>query len=152
GRDVGPRQRLADEAEAVGRLERRLGIHLQVEPSIADEVTVADEGAAVLRLHAAVGNLEIADRPAELPGGQLDERLTGGGGSLAELGAAASDAVAAGGGSLVGSERGVALDQRDALERKLELLARDLSHGDAIAGPDVHLAHEDGHRAVGVHG
>ena len=65
---------------------------------------------------------------------------------------AARDAVAARGGPLVGRERGVALDHRDALERDVELLADDLPHGDAPARPDVHLADEDGHRAIGVHG
>jgi hypothetical protein len=40
GRHVGAWERLADEAEAVGRFQRRLGIHLQVERLIADELSV----------------------------------------------------------------------------------------------------------------
>jgi hypothetical protein len=36
--------------------------------------------------------------------------------------------------------------------RDVELLADDLAHGDVPARPDVHLADEDRHRAIPVHG
>ena len=152
GRDVGPPQRLADEAEVLGRFHQRLGIELHVEPLIADEVAVGDRRAAVLRAHDAVGHVEIGGRLAQLLRGLRDQRLARGGGGLAELRAAARDAVAARRRALVGRERGIALDHRDALGRDVELLGDDLAHGDAAAGADVHLADEDRQRAVGVHG
>ena len=120
---VGTGQRLADEAEAVGRLERRLGVDLEVERAVADELAVGHRPAAVLRAHHAVGDLEVGDRLAEALRRQAEQRLARGGRGPAELDAAAGDAVAAAGRALVGRERGVALDHRDALERDVELLA-----------------------------
>ena len=149
---IRPGQRLADEAEAVVGLERRRLVHLQVQRAIADQIAVAHRPGAVLAAHHAVGDLEVTGGPAQALRGQVDEPPARGRGGQAELGAAAGDAVAAAGPALVGRERGVALDHRDALERDVELLARELAHRDAPAGAEIHPAHEDGDRAVAVHG
>ena len=119
----------ADEAEALVRFQRRLAIDLHIERAIAEEVAVADRGAAIFRAHDAIGNLQISRRPIEALGRLGEKRLTRGGRRLAELNAAAGDAVAAGGRALIGRQRSVALDHRDALERDVELLADELAHG-----------------------
>ncbi len=152
GGQVGPGQRLADEAEAVGRLERRLSVDLQVEGLVADEIAVGDGAAAVLRPHHAVSDLEIAHGLAEACGGPGEEGLARGGRGVADLGTAAGDGVAARRRALVRRERGVALDHGDAIEGDIELLSSHLAHGDASARADVDLAREEGHRAVGVDG
>ncbi len=149
---VGTGQRLADEPEALVGLEQHRLVHLQVQRAIADQLAVAHRPGAVLAAHHAVGHLEIARGPAQALRGQVHEPPARGRGRQAELGAAARDAVAAAGPALVGRQRGVALDHRDALEGDVELLARDLPHRDAPARAEVHPADEDGDRAVAVHG
>jgi hypothetical protein len=98
-----------------------------------------------------VDQLELAARLAELLGGEPDQRFARGRGRLPDLHAAAHDAGAARGRSLVGRERGVALDHRDALDAASQLLGRHLRDRDAQALAEVHLAAVDRDAAVGVH-
>ena len=83
---------------------------------------------------------------------ELDQRLARGRRGLPDLHAAALDAVRAGGASLVGRERGVALDIFDLVDADAELLGRDLRNGDPQPLAEIDLAAEYGHRAVGVDG
>ena len=82
--------------------------------------------------------------------GTREHRLARGGGSLPQLHAAAHHAGAAGGRALVRRERGVALDQLDAIDTEIELLGDHLPHRDAVPGAQIDLAGVDGHAAVAL--
>ncbi len=149
---VGPGERFTNEPVALRRLQGCLRVDLHVERALAYQLAVAHRDATVLRADDAIDDLEIPHRLAEPLGRLGDERMACRGRRQAKLHAPTRDAVTARGGTLVRRERGVTLDHRDAFEGHVELLADELAHGDAPASPDVYLADEDGHRAIGVHG
>src|SRR5882762_2608171 len=70
--------------------------------------------------------------------------------AAAQRGAAVLDRLAAGGLAFVRSERGVAVDDIDALQIDVELVGGDLRERRADALPQLDLAGEDRDRAVGV--
>ena len=150
GRDVGPRERLADQPVLVHLLEGRLRIHRDLEALPAHKLGVAEAGSPALRPDEAVHHLEVFGREAESQGGEADERLARRRRGPADLDAAARDALAAGRGPLIGSECGIALDQREGLDRHVELFGHHLSVSDAGARAEIDLAHEERDRAVGV--
>ena len=84
--------------------------------------------------------------------GEIDQRLARGRRGLADLHAAALDAVRAGGAALIGRQRGVALDIFDLVDADAELLGGDLRDRDAQALAEIDLAAEDGDGAVAVDG
>ena len=65
--------------------------------------------------------------------------------------AALLDAVGAGRAALIGRQRGVALDQLDAVDRQAEFFSHDLAQGDAQSLTKIDLAAEQGDGAVRVH-
>ncbi len=83
---------------------------------------------------------------------EIDDCLARGSRGLPDLHAAALDAVRAGGSSLVGRERGIALDISDLVDTNAELLGRDLGNRDAQPLAEIDLAAVHGHGAIAVHG
>ena len=102
--------------------------------------------------HPAVGGNEVIGTEVQALRGEIDERLARGCCRLADLHAPALDAVRAGGASLVGCQRGVALDISDLVEADAELLGGDLRNSDPQPLAEIDLAAEDRHRAVAVDG
>jgi superfamily I DNA/RNA helicase len=151
GGNVGARQRLADDRVARRRLQRRLRIHLDVEAATAEQRGERD-AAAVGCAHLAFAERELARRPLQALGREREESFARRRGRLPQLDAAAHDASAARGRPLVRRQRGIALDQLDAVDAELELLADHLPHRDAVAGAEVDLARMDDDRAVGANG
>ncbi len=127
-----------------------MGSSCEIELVAGEQIGELHAGAAGLRTHLAVGRGQIGGRHVEPLRAKLDQRLARGRGGLADLHAAALDAVRAGGAALVGGERGVALDQLDALDRDAKLLGEDLAHGDAQPGAEIDLAAEQRDGAVAV--
>ena len=82
--------------------------------------------------------------------GELDQTLARGRRRLADLHAAALDAVRAGGAALIGRQRGVALDELDLVDPDAELLGGDLRERNAQALAEIDLAGKDRDRAVAV--
>src|SRR6185437_7206692 len=149
-RNIGPSERLTDDSVRRGIAQLRLRIDLDAEPFVADEIAEAYAGTAGFRSHLAVDRVEVRCGLAGARRGEADQCLARGGGRLPDLHAAARDAAAAGGGTLVGRQRGIAFDQRDTLDADAELLGRHLRNRDAQALAEIHLARVDRHRAVGV--
>jgi hypothetical protein len=150
-RHVGPGERLADEAEAVVRLERGLRVDLQIEGATADQLAESHRAGSIPGAHHPVRQLQLGGGPSKARRGHAQQGLPRGGGGATDLDAAPGHAVAAAGAALVRRERGVALDHRDAIRRQIELLAHHLADGDARAGAEVHPAHEDRDGAVAPH-
>ena len=151
GRNVGARQRLADQHVTRGRLERRLRIHLDVEAALADQLGEAD-AAPSGRAHCAVGERQVCHRHAQPLGGDRQQRLARRRRGLAQLDAATHDAGASGRRALVGRQCGIALDELNAVDRDGELLADHLAHRDAMSCAEVDLARPDDDRAVAANG
>ena len=149
--NVRPRHGLADVPEGARGLERRLGVDLESELPVPDEIAVGDAGAAALRTDDAVDNLEIPHGPAEPLGPEGEQRLPRGRPGTPELLTSAGDARAATGPALVRADGCVPLDQLgDALDGDVELFGHHLAHRGPATCPEVHLAREDGDRVVGV--
>ena len=150
-RNVRPRHGLADVAEGARGLERRLGVDLESELPVPDQIAVGDAGAAALRTDDAVGDLEIPHGPAEPLGREGEQRLARGRPGTPQLLPAAGDARAAAGPALVRADGCVPLDQLgDALDGDVQLLGHHLAHRGPATCPEIHLAREDGDRVVGV--
>ena len=151
GRHVGPRQRFADDREARGILERCVGIELEVELAIAEQTGKTNAGTAGLRPNLTVGGDEILRLQVEALRCEVDECLARGSCGLPDLHAAALDAGRAGGSSLVGRERGIALDISDLFDTDAEFLGRNLGNRNAQSLAEIDLAAVDGHRAIPIH-
>ena len=134
-RNVEARHRLADDL-VVLRVLRSAGfvVELEREDLAADELAVADPLAA--GADDAVGDREVLRLgapdawPASSSSAPCARRRR-----LADLHAAVLDRQAAAGRALVGRERGVALDDCDAVERHVELLGDDLRQRGATPVP-----------------
>jgi hypothetical protein len=92
-RDIRPPQRFADDRVARGILQRRFGIELEIELLAGDQVGKGNFGAAGFRPHHASSRFEVLSFGVESLRSQLDERFACGRRRLADLHAAALDAV-----------------------------------------------------------
>jgi hypothetical protein len=99
---------------------------------------------------AAPDRVEFRRQLAGARGRERDQRIARCRRGLPDLHAAAHDAAAAGGRPLVGCQRGVALDQHDALDADAKLLGGHLRNRDPQSLPEIDLPRIDRHRAVGV--
>ncbi len=149
-RDVGPRQRLADDGVRGGIAQLRLRVHLDAEVLAGNQFGVANAGAAGFRTHLAVDRIEFRRGLARARRCERDQRLARRRRRLPNLHAAAHDAAAAGGRALVGRQRGVAFDQYDALDADAEFFGGHLRNRDAQSLAEIDLARIDRHRPVGV--
>src|SRR5262249_20470307 len=128
----------------------------EVEFAGGDEVGEADSRAAVLVAvlgphHAAIGD-EIVGIDVKPLRSECDERRARGGGRAPDLHAAALNAIRSGGSSLIGRERGIALDIFDLIDADAELLAGYLAHSDAKSLAEIDFAAIQRHRAVAIDG
>src|SRR6516225_10438745 len=93
--DIGPAQRLADEHIIVRVPQRRLGVELQPELPITDQLAKANARAFVFRADLTIHRLDIADRTAEALRTHAKQRLARRRRRLANLHAAMRDPRAA---------------------------------------------------------
>ena len=149
-RDVGTRQRLADDRVCCRILERRFRVDLERELPAADELAIANRRATGLRADLAIRGFELRGRAPELLRRKPDQRNACRRGGAADLHAADGGAPTARGRALVRTQRRVALDQRHAGEIDAELLGSHLRNRDAQPLSEIHEPGEDRHRAVGV--
>ncbi len=130
-------------------------VQRQVELLAADQLAVADPSRRV-PLHAddAVDDRQLFDRHRQAVGGQTQQRLARRRAGLREVGLVevGRRRLAAGGRSLIGRDRGVALNQRDARERNGQLLGDQLHLHREDALPQLALAGVGGDAAVGADG
>ena len=148
GRDVEARHGFSDDPVARRRLRRCLRRCLAIEIGHC-ELAVADL-ASVRRRDDTVGHRQLIRRHPEPLGRELEEDRAHLGAGHAQRRAAVLDRLAAGGLALVRRLAGIAGNHRDAGERQIELLGRDLRERGENALPQLDLAGEDGGGAVGV--
>src|SRR5947208_12677032 len=129
------------------RLDARLSFALEV--SVGDEVPVGRRLSARRRA-GAVAHAESARRDPELRGCSAEQDVARLGAGESQRGAATLDRLAARGLAFVGGERGVAVNDLEALQIDVELVGGDLRERSADALPQLDLAREDGNRAVRV--
>jgi hypothetical protein len=152
-RQVDALDRLADDGVLSRILSLRGVRDGPVELPSADQVAVADAlrgvipggDDAVLDGQSAGLDVESLARQLQQGGARL-------GRGLAHCHPAELNRLAASGVALVRSPGGVALDHRDALERHVQLVGRDLGQGGADTGSQLDPSAEDRHLAGGING
>ena len=147
-RDVDARHRRTNDGVLAGALERRGLVDLQVELAIPDELAVGDALSRIgLDANHAVPDLQRVRRDAEPLSRLLEQCLARRGRRLADLDAADLDRQAAPRRALIRRRGRVAFDERDPVERHVELLGNDLTERRARARSEVDLARVNRHAA-----
>ncbi len=124
--------------KAFGSLVWTLSFDLQGEGLAADQLRVGDLLAAAR--HDAVGDGEIVALDVEFLRGLVEQGIARGRRRVADLDAGGLHGEAAPGIALIGGEHGVAGDERDRLERHVELFGGHLRERGADAGAEIDLA------------
>jgi hypothetical protein len=150
-RNIGPQERFTNHGITGWVLQRRLRVDLESQALPSHQRTDVNARATGDGPHLAIGEGQCRCRVPEALGAKREDGLACCRRGLAYLHRTTRNASAASSASLIGRERRVALDHRDALNRHAEFLRHHLAHGGAQTGADIHLARIDGDGTIGMH-